>query len=133
MAASSGIDLELRGETPNDEVRRLMLRSAVVVAPSLAEGFGLTLVEGFAAGAPAVASAVGGPLEIVTDGRDGLLVPPGDAGALAQALDAALEPATNRALSAAARATFERRFELSTRVRQIADWLEQRADAAAVS
>ncbi len=107
-----------------------MLESAVVAVPSLAESFGRTVLEALAARTPVVASDVGGPAEILTDGTEGFLVPAGDAESLARALDAALDPEANRVLAAAARATFEQRFELRTRVARIADWLEGRADDA---
>ena len=50
------------------------------------EPFGQVVIEGMAAGLAVIASAAGGPLEIVDDGVDGLLVPPGDAPALAAAM-----------------------------------------------
>jgi glycosyltransferase involved in cell wall biosynthesis len=60
--------------------------STVVAVPSVFEGFGLVAAEAMAAGTPVVASAVGGLREVVEDGVTGLLVPPGDAGALAAAV-----------------------------------------------
>jgi len=48
------------------------------VLPSVSEGMGLVLLEAMQAGVPIVASAVGGIPEIVRDGKDGVLVPPGD-------------------------------------------------------
>jgi glycosyltransferase involved in cell wall biosynthesis len=58
----------------------------VAVVPSLYEPFGLVALEAMACGVPVVASAVGGLKEIVQEGASGLLVPPGDSVALAQAL-----------------------------------------------
>ncbi len=58
----------------------------VAVNASAAEPFGLTIVEAMALGKPVVAMAGGGPLEIVRDSVDGLLVPPGDTRALASAI-----------------------------------------------
>jgi phosphatidylinositol alpha-mannosyltransferase len=56
-------------------------------APSLhGESFGVVLIEAMAAGTPVVASALEGYRNVATDGVDGLLVPPGDTGALASAL-----------------------------------------------
>lgn len=66
---------------------------SVLVVPSLREGFGNVVVEGLAVGVPLVATDCGGPTEILAGG-EGLLVPPGDPGALAAALTRVLaEPA----------------------------------------
>jgi glycosyltransferase involved in cell wall biosynthesis len=58
----------------------------VVVNASAEEPFGLTIVEAMALGKAVVATAGGGPLEIIRDTVDGLLVPPGDSRALASAV-----------------------------------------------
>jgi glycosyltransferase involved in cell wall biosynthesis len=58
----------------------------LVLASVTAEGFGQVIVEGMAAGLAVVATRAGGPEEIVTDGHDGLLCPPGDVAALATTL-----------------------------------------------
>lgn len=76
-----------------DDVPRLLRSAAVAVVPSLwAEAFGLTVVEAMAAGVPVIATRVGGIPEIVTDGETGVLVPAGDATALAAALERLLGP-----------------------------------------
>jgi glycosyltransferase involved in cell wall biosynthesis len=77
----------------------------VVVAPSLwQEPFGLVAVEAMAAGKPVIASRTGGLADIVRDGESGLLVPPGDAPALAAALERLLDDiALRRAMGARAR------------------------------
>jgi glycosyltransferase involved in cell wall biosynthesis len=59
----------------------------VVVHASANEPFGMTIVEAMALGKPVIAAASGGPLEIVHDSVDGLLVPPGDAAGLAAAVN----------------------------------------------
>jgi mandelate racemase len=56
--------------------------------PVLAEPFGRVLVEAMLAGRPVVATDAGGVPEVVTDGETGVLVPPGDARALGEAIDA---------------------------------------------
>ena len=65
-----------------------MLEQAdVLCAPSLGgESFGMVLTEAFAAGTPVVASDIAGYRDVVRDGVDGVLVPRGDAQALAEAL-----------------------------------------------
>jgi glycosyltransferase involved in cell wall biosynthesis len=60
--------------------------AAIVVVPSLGEGFGMVALEAMERARPVVASAVGGLPEIVVHGESGLVVPPGDAEALADAL-----------------------------------------------
>ena len=74
----------------DDEVKHTMLREAdVLCAPSLGgESFGMVLTEAFAAGTPVVASEIAGYVDVVRDGVDGVLVPAGDATALAEELRA---------------------------------------------
>ncbi len=91
----------------------------VVVVPSdQPEPFGLVAVEAFARGRPVVASDGGGLADIVTDGRDGWLFPPGDVAALARLL-AGLDRERVTAAGARARATYERRY---TAARYAAQW-----------
>jgi len=71
---------------PTPEVARALDESTVLVLPSRSEGLGRVVVEAFCRGRGVVASSVGGIPDLVTDGETGLLVPPGDAHALADAL-----------------------------------------------
>lgn len=76
----------------------------LVLASREAEPFGLVLLEATATGKPVVATAHGGPLDIVEDGRTGDLVPPGDAKAMAAAIVALLrDPARRARMGALAR------------------------------
>lgn len=69
-----------------------LAKAHVMVLPSLyGEGLPMVLLEGMAAGVPVVASAVEGMSEILEDGQAGVLVPPGDAPALADALASLLD------------------------------------------
>jgi phosphatidylinositol alpha-mannosyltransferase len=75
------------GWQPDDNLARLYRTADVMCAPSTGfESFGMVLVEAMAAGRPVVASNIAGYREVVRDGIDGLLVPPGDEAALARAL-----------------------------------------------
>lgn len=88
----------------------------VGVVPSLgSEAVSRAALEWMSLGRPVVASAVGGLPDIVEDGVTGLLVPPGDAKALAEALSALLlDPAKAEALGRAGRARWESEFGLTT-------------------
>jgi glycosyltransferase involved in cell wall biosynthesis len=90
---------------------RLLARCAVFALPSHAEGLPMSLLEAMAAGCPVVAAASGGIPDLVIDGVNGLLVPAGDADALAQALHRMLVDRELAArLSREARATIARRY-----------------------
>jgi glycosyltransferase involved in cell wall biosynthesis len=91
-----------------EEVATALDDATVLVLPSRSEGLGRVVIEAFCRGRGAVGSRVGGIPDLVTDGETGLLVPPGDAGALANALERALtEPGLAAALGAAARVAVE--------------------------
>jgi glycosyltransferase involved in cell wall biosynthesis len=82
------LPIVLVGKLPQEELRRRMASSAAVVVPSTwQEPLALVVAEALACGVPVIATAVGGLTEMVIDGVNGLVVPPGDADALAQALD----------------------------------------------
>jgi glycosyltransferase involved in cell wall biosynthesis len=68
------------------DVSRALDESSVLVLPSRSEGLGRVIVEAFCRGRGVVASGVGGIRDLVTDGKEGVLVPRGDADALADAL-----------------------------------------------
>jgi phosphatidylinositol alpha-mannosyltransferase len=94
------------------EERKLaeLARADVVCAPSLhGESFGMVLTEAFAAATPVLASDIPGYRDVLRDGQDGVLVPPGDALALAEALRAlALDPALRARMALSARERAER-------------------------
>mgnify|MGYP000997476360 CR=1 FL=1 len=98
--------LEPLGWVAHDQMPALYARAAVCAVPSVwEEPFGLVAVEAMAAGRPVVASRTGGLARIVADGETGLLTPPGDAAALADALARLLDdPALRARLGAAGRA-----------------------------
>lgn len=100
----------------------------VAVVPSLSEPFGLVALEALACGVPVVATTAGGLKEIVVDGESGLLVPPRDAAALAQALLTILsdEPLRSR-LAAGARRRAEG-FSLEGRSRGLLQLLFEQAE-----
>ena len=81
------------------------------LASTRTEGVPQSLLQAMAAGVPVVASAVGGIPEAIEDGATGLLVPPGDPGALAAALGSVLkDPESAHRRAAAGRALVAARF-----------------------
>src|SRR5215217_3022918 len=105
-----GADVTVLGRVSDAEKRAALEHADVLVAPSLGgESFGMVLTESFAAGTPVVASDIAGYRDVVRDGVDGLLVPRGDATALAETLrDLALAPARRVELGRAAAQRAER-------------------------
>ena len=105
MAHDLGVGdrVRFRGKVSAEALQASYARAAIVVLPSVrdargdTEGLGVVLLEAMNHGTPVVASEIGGIPDIVADGRSGLLVPPGDVAALANALRRLLE---DRALAA---------------------------------
>jgi glycosyltransferase involved in cell wall biosynthesis len=84
------------GFKPHRELERHYERAAVVACPSHREGFGVVCAEAMAYGRPVVAGDVGGLRDLVVHEETGLLVPPGDVGALRAALRRLLDDADLR-------------------------------------
>ncbi len=94
-----------------DDVTAIMQAADVFVLPSLNEPFGLVLLEAMALGRPIVATAAGGPLEIVEHNVGGLLVPPRSAQDMAAAIEEILsDPARAEQMGRAGRERFEKHF-----------------------
>ncbi len=74
-----------------NDVPILMRAADVVVTPSEFESFSMTTIEAMAVGTPVIATASGGPTEILTDGVTGLLVPPRNPRLLAEAVSSVME------------------------------------------
>jgi glycosyltransferase involved in cell wall biosynthesis len=102
-------EVTFAGFLPPSDVDDLYRRTAVVVVPSVeAEGLNLVAIEAMASGAIVVATTVGGLAETMRDGRNGIVVEPGDPASLTAGLDRALAIAgalEGDELRAAARAT----------------------------
>jgi phosphatidylinositol alpha-mannosyltransferase len=95
--------VRMLGTVPNEDLPAYYVAADVFVSPAVGqESFGIVLVEAMAAGTPVVASDIPGYRDVVRDGRDGLLVPPRDPEALAEATARVLEdPALAARLSTA--------------------------------
>ncbi len=117
QAASLGLEDSVRFLGRRADVPALLALADVVVHPSTEEGFSNAILEAMAAGKPVVAARVGGNPEAVVDGETGLLVPLGDAEALAAATVRLLaDPGEARRLGAAGRGRAAKLFALTTMV-----------------
>jgi glycosyltransferase involved in cell wall biosynthesis len=119
--AGSRPSVEVLGLLDREECTSLVRRARAVVAPSeWPEPFGLVVAEAMAAGVAPVATAHGSFVEMITDGVDGLLYPPGDWAGLARLLHQIEDSPTRLAeLGSVAKRTYERRFERTGNVAQL--------------
>jgi glycosyltransferase involved in cell wall biosynthesis len=117
LAEDVGVAERVHVLGPRKDVPALMHAIDVFAMPSIWEGFGLVLLEAMAAARPIVASRVATIPEVVIDGETGLLVPPGDPLALADALSQlADQPALARRLGEAGRERLRVHFSLEKMV-----------------
>ncbi len=102
-----GGQVTFTGPLVDEEVAARLFQSHVLAVPSSYEGYGIVYLEGMSFGLPAIATTAGGAKEIITPGKDGFLIAPGDTAGLAECLGQVLH---NRekllAMSLAARETF---------------------------
>ena len=111
LARELGMERRVRFLGPMPHFDDLLARADLFLLPSETESFGLAALEALASGVPVVASAVGGIREVVKPGATGLLVPPADPVALADATRSLLEDEPRRlAMARAARADATTRF-----------------------
>jgi glycosyltransferase involved in cell wall biosynthesis len=101
-----------------DDVQEILGAADVFVCPSVwDEALGYVILEAMSVGLPAVASEVGGIPEVVADGETGLLVPPRDPAALAQAIARLLDdPAARERMGRAGRRAVHEHFSLDSAI-----------------
>jgi glycosyltransferase involved in cell wall biosynthesis len=105
-------DVTFLGWVPNSDLPPYYRAAAVSVIPSLEEGFGIPAAEAMGCEVPVVASDAGGLPEVVENGVTGLVVPRGDADALARAIQTLLtDPERRREMGQAGRARALRLFD----------------------
>lgn len=114
-------DVRLLGDLTHAQVSALVRQSDIVVVPSiLPEPFGLTILEGMAFSKTVIATDAGGPRDIVIPEVTGLLVPPGDADALAQAILLVIEnPSLRLSMGAAGRKRLLDHFGLKAQMQSL--------------
>jgi len=105
LIAQHGLESRVRLVGWRGDVSAFLATGDVFAFPSYQEGFPLVLLEAMAVGLPVASSAIPGPVEMIQEGVDGVLVPPGEPAALAQALAGLIAaPQKAAALGVAARA-----------------------------
>jgi glycogen synthase len=126
--------VHFHGRVSQDELITHYDQADLLLVPSLwQEPFGLVVVEAMARGLPVIASAVGGPTEILTHGVDGLLIEPGNARELASAIKLLLnDPVKLAQFGQAARTTVQERFTIEKNARLVEQHL-QRAKQTSLS
>jgi len=108
---NEGLDERVRIVTNRNDIPDLLAMADIFVMPSLWEGLPMALLEAMVARKAIVASATAGIPEAIVDGRDGVLVPPGDVGVLTEALQVLLtDPIRRASLSEGAAARAQREF-----------------------
>jgi glycosyltransferase involved in cell wall biosynthesis len=124
------------GRIPWNQVQEFLASADIFVLPSVKDKYGnvdglpTVLLEAMSCGTPVIASDIGGVTIVVENGRTGLLVPPGDARALANAIAAmAGDPLKRQAFGQAARHAIEEQFNWNSVVLRIVDVLEQAIQA----
>ena len=112
------------------DIENILPAFDVFALASSSEGMSNALLEAQACAVPAVATSVGGNIDVIRSGRNGILVPPAAPGALAAALGDLVENvALRRDLGDAARRTAQRDFSLEAMVSAYASMYEELADA----
>jgi glycosyltransferase involved in cell wall biosynthesis len=118
-AAALGLEQRVRFVGPRTDMPEIIRLFDIYVLPSLWEGLPIVLLEAMAAGCPIVATRVGGNAVAVSEGRNGLLVPPADPPALAKALsDLLSDAALRQRMSAVGQAMFDRDFSADEMTRK---------------
>ena len=124
LAAELGIasDVTFLGWVPNVDLPQYYRAAAVSVIPSLEEGFGIPAAEAMGCEVAVVASDAGGLPEVVENGVTGIVVPRGDAKALAQAIGSLLaDPQRRRVMGQAGRERALRLFDWDRSAQQFED------------
>jgi glycosyltransferase involved in cell wall biosynthesis len=121
LARSLDVSQHVRFLGRRGDVPRLLSAIDLALMPSQSEGLGLSAVEALAAARPVIAFAVGGLPEVVTDGINGRLVPPGDCEAFANAVAETLRNPGRRFSYARGAASSARRFGIEAHVQRLID------------
>lgn len=131
-ARGLGAHVVFEGAVNQDRIRSLYLAADAFALASFAEGIPVVLMEAMAMEIPCVSTFITGVPELIRPGIDGLLVPPSDDGALADALAALMDdPGLCRRLGAAGRQRVLDRYDLDRNTQRLAAIFRRRLEGGA--
>lgn len=121
LAADVDIDVTFMGFQTQDQVVQEMATCDFLVLPSFAEGVPVVLMEAMASGKPVIATRIAGVHELVDHGQSGLLVHPGDAHGLADAIaQLCHDPQLRERMGSVGRAKVEAEFDIDGEAARLA-------------
>ena len=133
LVARGGLQDRVSWLGERDDVPQLMRALDVLLLPSKEEPFGRALLEALALEVPALATSVGGPRELIRDGREGRLLPPDEPAAWAQAIrDVTETPGRAQKMARAGGARIAEAFDVDRHVEAVLE-LYRRAGAVGVA
>jgi len=125
-------EVHFTGPVNQDRIRELYRNADVFVLPSFAEGIPVVLMEAMALGLPCISTAITGIPELIRSGKEGILVPPSDAGQLADAIAQLMEsPELAMSLAEEARKKVCEEYNLERNVERLARIFQQRLASTA--
>lgn len=131
LVADGGLEDRVSWLGEREDVPTLIRALDILLLPSWEEPFGRTLIEAMAMGVPVIATNVGGPAEIIEDGREGYLVAPRRPSAWARAIRRVAEsPDGGAGMGRAGRTRAQEAFTLANHVRAIGDLYERAVERA---
>jgi glycosyltransferase involved in cell wall biosynthesis len=129
LTAEANERLDVLPWTTQEALRDIYDAHGIFLFPSFFEGFGKAFLEAMSRGLCVIASDVGGMHDVIESGRNGVLVPPGDATALAEAALALIGDAGRATAMSAAAADTARQYSWDRVARETADFYERRLNA----
>jgi glycosyltransferase involved in cell wall biosynthesis len=126
LRASATRNVEFAGPVPQSQVADILRGARAVLSPSLwYEAQPRVILEAYAAGVPVIASRIGGLTELISEGESGLLVPPRDPAAWAEAVERLLDDAENGRLGDGALGLWEERYSPEQGLKNLEDAYRQ--------
>jgi len=129
LSAEANALLEVVPWTTQEALRDLYDAHGIFLFPSFFEGFGKAFLEAMSRGLCVVASDAGGMHDVITSGNDGILVPPGDANAVANSVLAIVRDRERAGAMSAAAAVTARRYTWDRVARELTAFYESRLSA----